>query len=66
MASSGDQCPKRCGGHFHVAGTRIDGQDRVRYLECTGCGMRTTQMLPLEQAPRQDGVGRPRATAGAR
>lgn len=57
---SRDNCPN-CNREFSVDCTRVDDQLRVRYLSCCKCGTRatTTEIVPLSQAPRQVGPGRP-------
>jgi hypothetical protein len=50
---TGDPCPK-CESHIQVVNTFVEGESRVRYLGCRGCGFRpegNKVVVPLVIAP---------------
>lgn len=54
--NSGDPCPEnKCPGALVVYSTRVEGDERVRYLHCACCGFLpdTVVRVPLEHAPRR-------------
>lgn len=56
-ARPGDPCPRPgCRGRLTVYHTHVDGDRRVRYLECDVCGGKPAdnkQIVPLEFSPRR-------------
>jgi hypothetical protein len=52
---SRDRCGSRdCRGLLHVYHTHVEGESRIRYLECEICGWKPAdnkQVVPLELAP---------------